>query len=174
MKGYGLLQVYTGDGKGKTTAALGVALRAAGRGAKTVMLSFLKDDPSYGEAMVAQYLPNFTLCQVGRDAFVNFHNPDPADLKMVRDGWEEAKRIINEAATDLLILDELNIVLATDMLPKQEVIQFLKEYKGKTEIIITGRSAPKELIAIADLVTEMQEIKHYFHKGVSSRDGIDH
>lgn len=73
-----------------------------------------------------------------------------------------------------MILDELNIVLATDMLPKQEVIQFLKEYKGKTEIIITGRSAPKELIAIADLVTEMQEIKHYFHKGVSSRDGIDH
>ena len=75
MKDYGLLQVYTGSGKGKTTAALGVALRAAGRGAKTVMLSFLKDDPDYGEAMAAQYLPHFLLRQVGRDAFVNFHNP---------------------------------------------------------------------------------------------------
>ena len=151
MKGYGLLQVYTGSGKGKTTAALGVALRAAGRGARTVMLSFLKDDPDYGEAMAAQYLPHFLLRQVGRDAFVNFHN-----------------------TADLLILDELNIVLATGMLPLEEVIDFLKKYKGKTEIITTGRSAPEELIDIADLVTDMQEIKHYFHKGVSSRDGIDH
>ena len=144
MKGYGLLQVYTGSGKGKTTAALGVALRAAGRGARTVMLSFLKDDPDYGEAMAAQYLPHFLLRQVGRDAFVNFHNP------------------------------ELNIVLATGMLPLEEVIDFLKKYKGKTEIITTGRGAPEELISIADLVTDMQEIKHYFHKGISSRDGIDH
>ena len=166
MKGYGLLQVYTGSGKGKTTAALGVALRAAGRGARTVMLSFLKDDPDYGEAMAAQYLPHFLLRQVGRDAFVNFHNPDPIDLKMVRKGWEEAKKI--------LIEDELNIVLATGMLPLEEVIDFLKKYKGKTEIITTGRGAPEELIDIADLVTDMQEIKHYFHKGVSSRDGIDH
>ena len=163
MKGYGLLQVYTGSGKGKTTAALGVALRAAGRGARTVMLSFLKDDPDYGEAMAAQYLPHFLLRQVGRDAFVNFHNPDPIDLKMVR-----------EDTADLLILDELNIVLATGMLPLEEVIDFLKKYKGKTEIITTGRGAPEELISIADLVTDMQEIKHYFHKGISSRDGIDH
>ena len=166
MKGYGLLQVYTGSGKGKTTAALGVALRAAGRGARTVMLSFLKDDPDYGEAMAAQYLPHFLLRQVGRDAFVNFHNPDPIDLKMVREGWEDT--------ADLLILDELNIVLATGMLPLEEVIDFLKKYKGKTEIITTGRGAPEELISIADLVTDMQEIKHYFHKGISSRDGIDH
>ena len=166
MKGYGLLQVYTGSGKGKTTAALGVALRAAGRGARTVMLSFLKDDPDYGEAMAAQYLPHFLLRQVGRDAFVNF--------KMVRKGWEEAKKILIEDTADLLILDELNIVLATGMLPLEEVIDFLKKYKGKTEIITTGRSAPEELIDIADLVTDMQEIKHYFHKGVSSRDGIDH
>lgn len=122
MKGYGLLQVYTGSGKGKTTAALGVALRAAGRGARTVMLSFLKDDPDYGEAMAAQYLPHFLLRQVGRDAFVNFHNPDPIDLKMVRKGWEEAKKILIEDTADLLILDELNIVLATGMLPLEEVI----------------------------------------------------
>lgn len=127
MKGYGLLQVYTGSGKGKTTAALGVALRAAGRGARTVMLSFLKDDPDYGEAMAAQYLPHFLLRQVGRDAFVNFHNPDPIDLKMVRKGWEEAKKILIEDTADLLILDELNIVLATGMLPLEEVIDFFEK-----------------------------------------------
>ena len=133
MKDYGLLQVYTGSGKGKTTAALGVALRAAGRGARTVMLSFLKDDPDYGEAMAAQYLPHFLLRQVGRDAFVNFHNPDPIDLKMVREGWEEAKKILIEDTADLLILDELNIVLATGMLPLEEVIDFLKKYNPSTK-----------------------------------------
>ena len=85
-----------------------------------------------------------------------------------------AKKILIEDTADLLILDELNIVLATGMLPLEEVIDFLKKYKGKTEIITTGRGAPEELIDIADLVTDMQEIKHYFHKGVSSRDGIDH
>ena len=93
---------------------------------------------------------------------------------MVREGWEEAKKIILEDTADLLILDELNIVLATGMLPLEEVIDFLNNYKGKTEIITTGRGAPEELISIADLVTDMQEIKHYFHKGISSRDGIDH
>lgn len=174
MKGYGLLQVYTGSGKGKTTAALGVALRAVGNNARVVMLSFFKDDPDYGEAKAAKYLPNFLLKQVGRDAFVNFHDPDPLDMKMARDGWDEAKSIISAGNIDIVILDELNIVLATKMLPQEEVIEFLKTHKGKTEIITTGRGAPEALIAIADLVTEMQEIKHYFHKGVSSRDGIDH
>ena len=87
----------------------------------------------------------FTRGQVGRHAFVNFHNPDPIDLKMVREGWEEAKKIILEDTADLLILDELSIVLATGMLPLEEVIDFLKKYKGKTEIITTGRGAPEEL-----------------------------
>ena len=160
-----MLQVYTGTGKGKTTAALGVALRASGYGMKTLMLSFLKDDPEYGEARAAKNLPWFTLRQVGRDAFVNFHNPDPVDLKMCRDGSH---------ATDIIILDELNIVLATQMLPTQEVVDFLKQYKSTVEIIMTGRGAPPELVAIADLVTDMSEVKHYFHKGVSSRNGIDH
>lgn len=169
-----MLQVYTGTGKGKTTAALGVALRASGYGMKTLMLSFLKDDPEYGEARAAQSLPWFTLRQVGRDAFVNFHNPDPVDLKMCCDGWEEAKKAISSHAADVIILDELNIVLATQMLPTQEVVDFLKQYKSTVEIITTGRGAPPELVAIADLVTDMSEFKHYFHKGVSSRNGIDH
>lgn len=169
-----MLQVYTGTGKGKTTAALGVALRGAGYNLKTTMFSFLKDDPNYGEARAAVVLPGFTLKQVGRDAFVNFHNPDPIDLEMCRNGWELAKTAIANHEADIFILDELNIVLATKMLPTDEVAAFLKQYKNKVEIILTGRGAPEEIIKIADLVTDMQEVKHYFHKGVSSRNGIDH
>lgn len=169
-----MLQVYTGTGKGKTTAALGVALRGAGYGLKTLMLSFLKDDPEYGEARAAAMLPGFKLEQVGRDAFVNFHNPDPVDLKMCRDGWERAKLAISSKEADIIILDELNIVLATKMLPNDEVVDFLKAHKQELEIITTGRGATEELIKAADLVTDMQEVKHYFHKGVSSRNGIDH
>lgn len=169
-----MLQVYTGTGKGKTTAALGVALRASGYGMTTLMLSFLKDDPDYGEARAAGNLPWLTLKQVGRDAFVNFRNPDPLDLQMCRDGWQEAKKAIADHAADIIILDELNIVLATNMLPTQEVVAFLQEHKQSVELITTGRGAPEALLKAADLVTDMQEVKHYFHKGVSSRNGIDH
>lgn len=169
-----MLQVYTGTGKGKTTAALGVALRGAGYGLKTMMFSFLKDDPNYGEARAFRFLPDFELYQVGRDAFVNFHNPDPVDLKMCRDGWEKAKQAISAHQADIIILDELNIVLCTKMLPVVEVVNFLKQYKSSLEIITTGRGAPEELIKVADLVTDMNEVKHYFHKGIASRNGIDH
>ena len=169
-----MLQVYTGTGKGKTTAALGVALRGAGHGLKTIMFSFLKDDPEYGEAKAAHCIPGFELKQVGRDAFVNFRNPDPVDLKMCREGWELVKEAIASKKADIRILDELNIVLATHMLPTEEIVAFLKDHQNEVEIITTGRGAPEELIKIADLVTDMQEVKHYFHKGVSSRNGIDH
>lgn len=169
-----MLQVYTGTGKGKTTAALGVAFRGAGYGLKTIMFSFLKDDPQYGEARAKDFLPGFTLKQVGRDVFVNFHNPDPVDLEMCRQGWEAAKQAILNQEADIIILDEINIVLLTKMLPLEEVVAFLKEHKRKLEIITTGRGAPEELCKAADLVTDMQEVKHYFHKGVHSRNGIDH
>lgn len=169
-----MLQVYTGTGKGKTTAALGVVLRGAGHGLKSKMFCFLKDDPEYGEARAFGFVPGFELLQVGRDAFVNFRNPDPIDLQLCRRGWELAKEAIAEKQADIVVLDELNIVLATKMLPLDEVISFLKEYQHNLEIITTGRGAPEELIKIADLVTDMNEVKHYFHKGVSSRLGIDH
>lgn len=169
-----MLQVYTGTGKGKTTAALGVALRGAGYNLTTMMFSFLKDDPNYGEARAYKFLPGFVLKQVGRDVFVNFRNPDPIDVQMCRDGWEMAKQAILDHASDIIILDELNIVLCTQLLPNEEVIEFLKAHKTELEIITTGRGAPDALIKAADLVTDMSEIKHYFHKGVSSRNGIDH
>ncbi|MCL1604511.1 cob(I)yrinic acid a,c-diamide adenosyltransferase [Phascolarctobacterium sp. ET69] len=173
MKDYGILQVYTGGGKGKTSAALGVAFRACARGARVLMLAFLKDDPNYSEAIGAHLLPGFTLKQVGRDAFVNFKNPAQVDLDLARSGWETAKKAILNREADLIILDEINIVLQTGMLPVDEVVDFLKAHKGYAEIICTGRGAPQKLCDAAGLVTDMQEVKHYFHLGVSSRAGID-
>lgn len=173
MQGYGKIQVYTGNGKGKTSAALGVAFRACARGAKVLMLAFLKDDPEYSEAIGAHLLPGFTLKQVGRDAFVNFKNPDKIDMDMARAGWEHAKEAIANQQADVIILDEINIVLQTGMLPVDEVVGFLYAHKGGAEVICTGRGAPQELCAIADLVTDMREVKHYFHLGVASRAGID-
>ncbi|MGL5207415.1 MAG: cob(I)yrinic acid a,c-diamide adenosyltransferase, partial [Acidaminococcaceae bacterium] len=174
MKGYGLLQVYTGTGKGKTTAALGVVLRASGYGAKTLMVQFMKDDKGYGEYTAAKYIPGFELIQVGRDSFVDFSNPDPIDLKMMHAGWNLAKEAILSQKYDIVILDEINIGLHYKLLPVDEIIDFLKNARGKTEIITTGRYAPEELIEIADLVTDMQSVKHYLFAGVQSRDGIDH
>jgi len=169
-----MLQVYTGTGKGKTTAALGVAFRGAGYDLKTMMFSFLKDDPNYGEARAASLLPGFALKQVGRDEFVNFYDPDPIDLQMVRDGWELAKKAIANREADIFIVDELNIVLATKMLPTEEVVEFVAQHKNDVEIILTGRGAPVEIMNIADLVTDMKEIKHYFSQNITSRNGIDH
>lgn len=169
-----MLQVYTGDGKGKTTAALGVVFRAEGYGLSAIMYSFFKDDPEYGEARAEKLLPHFVLRQVGRDSFVNFKNPDPIDLEMCHNGWQQAKKSILQKEADIIILDEINIALAVNMLAVDEVADFLKLHKNDVEIIMTGRYAPEEIIKIADLVTDMQEVKHYFHKGVASRNGIDH
>ena len=147
-----MLQVYTGTGKGKTTAALGVALRASGYGMKTLMLSFLKDDPEYGEARAAKNLPWFTLRQVGRDAFVNFHNPDPVDLKMCRDGWEEAKEAISSHAADIIILDELNIVLATQMLPTRRLLIFCVSIKITLRLLLLVEVHRKSLLKLPTLL----------------------
>lgn len=174
MKNWGKLQVYTGTGKGKTTAALGVALRAAGVGSKTLVLGFLKGDPSYGEMRAFHYLPGLTIKQVGRNEFVNFKDPEPIDLELAADGWAQAKACLQQQTYDLLILDELNITLAHKLLPEAEVLEVLKNRRGKTEVICTGRDAPQALIDLADLVTDMREVKHYYQQGLGIRDGIDH
>ncbi|HIU64054.1 MAG TPA: cob(I)yrinic acid a,c-diamide adenosyltransferase [Candidatus Avacidaminococcus intestinavium] len=174
MKDYGKLQVYTGTGKGKTTAALGVILRASGYGAKSLMVQFMKDDQNYGEYRAFNYIPNFTLKQFGRDSFVNFKDPDPIDLKMMQDGWLYAKNAILTQEYDIIVLDEINILLAYELLPSVEIIDFLESARGNTEIITTGRYAPETLLNAADLVTDMNAVKHYFFAGTKSRDGIDH
>lgn len=169
-----MLQVYTGTGKGKTTAALGAALRAFGHGYKTVVFSFLKDDIGYGEIKANDKLKFMEIYQVGRDEFVNFRNPEQIDLNMAKNGWEKAQDYIVNHKADLIILDEFNLVLAHKMLPVDEILNFIQKYQNNLEIITTGRDAPQKLIEIADLVTDMQEVKHYLMRGVSIRDGFDH
>ena len=169
-----MLQVYTGDGKGKTTAALGLCLRAVGHNFKVAVVQFLKDDPEYGEFKAKELLPNFELHQVGRNDFVNFKNPDQIDLDLADKGWEKAKKMLLSGEYDIIVLDEFTLVLKYNLIETAAFYQLLDKFSGKTEIVVTGRDAPAELIERADLVTEMTNIKHYFDSGVESRIGIDH
>ncbi len=169
-----MLQIYTGNGKGKTSAALGAVLRGAGKGLKTIFFAFLKGDKNYGEVLAADKLDFLDIRLVGRDAFVDFRQPEQVDLDMVAKGWAEAKDAILNRRADIIVLDEFNLVLAARMLPLQEVVIFLKEHKNDIEIIVTGRGAPEALVEIGDLVTDMQEVKHYLARGFVAREGFDH
>lgn len=169
-----MIQVYTGDGKGKTTAALGLALRAIGHGLNVAVLQFLKDDPEYGEFKARTQLKNFELYQVGRNDFVNFKQPDKIDLELAASGWAKAKELIAAGRHQIIILDEFTFVLKYNLLDAREIYEFLSNHKNTCEIIITGRYATPELIELADLVTDMHNVKHYFDKNIESRKGIDH
>lgn len=174
MKGLGLLQVYTGDGKGKTTASLGVALRAIGHGMKVCMIQFMKNSDIYGEVRLADKMPGLTIIPVGRHDFVDLKNPAEIDVRLAQSGWEQAKEIIRAQKYDIVILDEINVVLACGMLEEKPVIEFLGTCRGTTEVITTGCWAPQALIEAADLVTEMKNVRHPYSKGIESREGIDH
>ncbi|MDR7865365.1 MAG: cob(I)yrinic acid a,c-diamide adenosyltransferase [Sporomusaceae bacterium] len=174
MKDLGLIQVYTGNGKGKTTASLGLAFRASGHGFKVCMLQFMKDCAEYGEAKAACLLPGFVLLQVGRNDFVDLANPDPIDIELAQKGWERAKAVIDSGDYDIVILDEINVAMACGLLAADDVAAFLTAARRSVEIILTGRYAPPEIIAVAHLVTDMQEVKHPYHSGVKARQGIDY
>ncbi|WP_378955512.1 cob(I)yrinic acid a,c-diamide adenosyltransferase [Pelosinus sp. sgz500959] len=177
MADLGLIQVYTGNGKGKTTASMGLAFRSCGHGFKVCMIQFMKDNTEYGEFKASQYLPGFELIQVGRNDFVNLENPEEIDKKLATQGWELAKSIILSGEYDVVILDEINVAIACKLINVNTVVSFLtedcKSLDKKPEIILTGRYAPKEIIDIAHLVTEMQEIRHNFSNGIESRQGIE-
>jgi cob(I)alamin adenosyltransferase len=169
----GLIQVYTGDGKGKTTCALGLALRAVGQGFKVAMVQFLKGRET-GESRAAMRLaPDMTLRYFGRPGLVNLKSPAPEDLARVREAWDLARRLIEAGAHDLVILDEINLVLAHGLIPLEEALTLLKRRPPWVEVVLTGRRAPQELVALADLVTEMQPVKHYYQAGVRARRGIE-
>jgi cob(I)alamin adenosyltransferase len=172
--GKGYIQVYTGNGKGKTTAALGLAVRAAGHGLHTVILQFMKGWIDYGELEGVKMLaPHVEVHQAGRDTFVNRKNPDPEDTRLAREGWELAKKVILEGKADIVVLDEINCAIDFGLLPLEEVIGVLKRKPDGMELVLTGRGAPQELIEFADLVTEMREVKHYYAKGVDARVGVE-
>ena len=172
--GRGYIQIYTGDGKGKTTASLGLALRAAGHGLKVRIIQFMKGWIDYGELNGVRMLgPNVRLEQAGRDTFVDRNSPDPEDVRMARQGWELAKGVILGKQADLVILDEINCAVDFGLLPEAEVLETLKGKPEGMEIVLTGRNAPVSFIELVDLVTEMREVKHYYAKGVDARVGIE-
>ncbi len=170
MKGY--IQVYTGDGKGKTTAAIGLALRASGAGLKVFIAQFVKGQ-EYSEVKALKKISgNITLKQYGRQCFIK-STPEPEDIQIARSGLEEVKKILLDNKYDLVILDEANIAVYFNLFTIQELIDTIFKKSNNTEILITGRKAHSKLIKIADLVTEMKEIKHYYNNGVQARKGIE-
>lgn len=168
-KGY--IQLYTGNGKGKTTAALGLALRAICAGKSVYIGQFIKG-MDYSELRAIEYLPNLTIEQFGRDCFI-YKDPADEDIKAAKEGLEKIGRLLKNSPYDLIVLDELNIALYYNLFSLEEVLDLLNARDKTKEILITGRYAPEELIEISDLVTEMKEIKHYYNQGVEARKGIE-
>jgi len=169
----GLIQVYTGDGKGKTTAALGLALRAAGRNMKVLIVQFMKKW-DYGELHSVELIPNITLTTFGTKDFVYKGKAKEIDYEEAKRAFDFGITAIQSGDYDMVILDELNMALYYELLSIEEVIQCLKEKSEQVEVVITGRKAPEEIIKIADLVTEMKEIKHPYQKGIEARRGIEY
>jgi len=170
MEGY--IHLYTGNGKGKTTAALGLALRAVGAGKRVFIGQFVKG-MHYAELESIARFPEIIIKQFGLDCFIE-NQPTQNDIDAARKGLSEVATIIKENQFDIIVLDEICIALYYHLFEIDEVINLLSERTSETEIILTGRYAPKELYNIADLITEMKEIKHYYNKGVQARKGIEY
>jgi cob(I)alamin adenosyltransferase len=170
----GLVQIYTGNGKGKTTAALGLALRAVGRGLRVCMIQFIKGSGQYGEHLAALKLaPLLVIHQTGRDGWIHKDNLDPEDIRIARETLELAGKALTGGEYDLVILDEINGAAWFGLIAVDDILQLIKEKPADVELVLTGRSADERVIAAADLVTEMCEIKHYYQQGVQARMGIE-
>ncbi len=170
----GLVQVYTGNGKGKTTAALGLCFRAAGHGFKSFIIQFMKGQIVYGELNSAKMTGGLiTIEQMGRPDFVSKTNPEKIDIDMARDALRLAEKVIKSGEYDIVVLDEVNVAADFNLIDKSEVVRIVREKPENVEVILTGRYAPKEFIDIADLVSEVLEVKHYYTKGIDARDGIE-
>ncbi|MFP4547124.1 MAG: cob(I)yrinic acid a,c-diamide adenosyltransferase [Fidelibacterota bacterium] len=169
MKGY--LQVYTGNGKGKTTAAIGLAIRATGAGKKIYMAQFVKG-MKYSEIKTLEKFDNIHIEQFGLKCFIK-DKPKPEDIEAAQKGLEKAKQQMLSGNYDIVILDEANIAVFFDLFTIDDLLDVIAEKPDNLELIITGRYAHERLIEIADLVTEMKEIKHYYNNGVEARQGIE-
>lgn len=165
------VHIYTGNGKGKTTASLGLSVRAALAGKKVFFGQFIKG-MDYSELRLPNYIPNIEIHQFGRDCFI-YNDPTDEDIKEARKGLNICKEVLKSGKYDLVVLDELNIALYYKLFTVDEAIEIIKNRKPSVEVVITGRYAPKELTELADLVTEMKEIKHYYTKGIMARKGIE-
>lgn len=171
----GMVHIYTGNGKGKTTAALGLALRAIGHGFKVFMLQFMKGSKNYGEIIAAEkYLPAFTIVQSGLETFVDKENPSREDLDLARQGLDLAKKVVSENQYDMVILDEINVALDFKLIPLAEVVELVKNRPPEMELVLTGRYVPQEILELGDVVSEVNLINHPYYHGCEAREGIEY
>jgi cob(I)alamin adenosyltransferase len=172
----GLIIVNTGPGKGKTTAAMGTALRAVGQGMRVLMLQFLKGSWHYGELdAVKAFGDKFVMKQMGRGFVkVGAEKPDPEDVRLVEDAWHEAEQAIQSGQWDLVILDEINYAISYGMLDPAKVTASLQNKPEMVHVILTGRNAHPTIVELADTVTEMRQVKHAYEKGVLAQRGIEY
>jgi cob(I)alamin adenosyltransferase len=167
----GCVQVYTGDGKGKTTAALGLALRAAGAGLRVFIGQFVKG-MEYSELRALERFPEIEVRRYGRECFID-REPEPEDIEAARAGLADAREELLSGRWDIVILDEANIATFFKLFPVEELLALIAERPACVELVITGRRADPRVIEAADLVTEMREVKHYYQCGVPCRKGIE-
>lgn len=176
---HGYIQVYTGDGKGKTTASLGLAMRALGRCWKVLIIMFTKGGNDYGELISFRNLSpeiakNLTIVQAGLDRIVYEQNKNADDEVEIKKGWELAKKAIKNDEYNLIILDEANIAIDLGFIDVDEVVEVLKNKPEEMEIVLTGRNANQKIIDIAHLVSEIKPVKHYWDTGIAARKGIEY
>jgi cob(I)alamin adenosyltransferase len=169
----GTVQVYTGDGKGKTTAALGLALRAWGHGARVLVIQFMKGRINYGELAAARRLPGFDIEQYGRETFVDRGEPAAEDVALAREALARARQVVAENAYDLVVLDEVNVAADYGLVETKEILDLIAARPPEMELVLTGRDAPAAFVDAADLVSEVKETKHHYRVGVAARKGIE-
>jgi len=170
----GLIHVYTGNGKGKTTAAMGLIVRCVGHGGKVAMVQFMKGWPFYGEIKGLSYLPGVDLFRTGGDKCFRKGEHTEADLKEAQRGLAIAKDCVTDPKYDLVVLDEINVAVDFGLLSLSDVLNLIGIKLPTIELVLTGRHAPRELIEIADLVTEMVEVKHPYQRDIMARKGIEY
>lgn len=171
----GYVQVYTGDGKGKTTASLGLVCRAAGYKQRSCIVSFLKGDPNYGELrFIREYMPMVEYHLAGRMNFVDPNDPAPEDLAIARDGLKIASDAIQSGDYHVVVLDEINVAASMGLVDVNDIIAIIDAKPEHVEVVLTGRDAPPEFIERADLVTEMRMVKHFYEADIPARRGIEY
>ena len=170
----GLIQVYTGNGKGKSTAAFGQALRAAGRGLKVRIVQFMKNDAESPEIqLLKKAVPDIQVSSFGRQGFISQGKGTPQDQLLAGEAYCLAVSIVEDQETDVLVLDEINNAVYFGLIDQELVVKLLEVKPAKMEMILTGRNAPRQIIEMADLVTSMEEIKHPYQAGIMARPGIE-
>ncbi len=166
--------VYTGDGKGKTTAAMGLVLRAAGHDHRVLVVQFMKGQKTGEVEALRRFLPQVDVLQCGRDVFVDADNPDEIDIRLARDAFERVRLATSRGDYDLVILDELNVAVDYGLIPENAVLEMIEARDPSVSLVLTGRGASPKIQDVADLVSEVKEIKHHWRQGIPAQAGIEH